>query len=146
MAKFLINSRKCFEKGLLEKTTPSTDLARKSLRQAKFFLEEGVDLVKQGKKEMSVIALYNSFFHAARALLFKDGVKERSHYCVARYVEDAYVKRKLVGKKFLDYLDSLRELRHDAQYAVETTAVDEDLRKASSVCRDFIELVEKLVG
>ncbi len=46
---------------------------------------------------MATIALYNAFFHTARALLFRDGIKERSHFCVARYIEEKYVVKGLLN-------------------------------------------------
>ena len=62
---------------VLSRITPSIGLAKKSIKQAKSFLKDAEDLIKMKKDRMAVIALYNAFFHAARALLFKDGVKER---------------------------------------------------------------------
>lgn len=103
----------CFERKLLTNTSPSTGLARKSLKQAELFLTDAEDLIKIGKERMAIIALYNAFFHTARALLFKDGIKERSHFCIARYLEEKYVHKKLLNAKFLNYLDTLRDARHD---------------------------------
>ena len=69
----MISSDECFEKGLLKKDIPSTDLVKKSLRQTEFFLNESHDLINLNKKEIAVLSLYNSFFHISRALLYKDG-------------------------------------------------------------------------
>lgn len=142
---FLISVKDCFKKRFLTKTTPSLDLAEKSLRQARFFLGQGEDMIKLDKKEMGVIALYNSFFHTARALLFRDGVKERSHFCIARYIEEMYVEKRLINQKFLDHLDVLRDMRHEAQYTVEPITIDEDLNRISEICEKFIGVVEKMI-
>lgn len=72
----------CFEKGLLKKINKNKILALQEINQAEFFLNEAFDLIELKKKEMAIIALYNSVFHSARALLFLDGVKEKSHYCM----------------------------------------------------------------
>ncbi|MCP8321946.1 MAG: HEPN domain-containing protein, partial [archaeon] len=53
------------------------------------------------KKRMSIIASYNTVFHAARALLFKDGIKEKSHWAVARYLEYEYVNKGKLDRKIL---------------------------------------------
>lgn len=143
MVRYLIDVKGCFEQNLLSRITPSIGLARKSIRQARSFLKDAEDLIKIGKDRMAVIALYNAFFHAARALLFKDGVKERSHFCVARYLEEYYVKRELIDIKFLNYVDSLRDLRHDIQYSVEEAEIEEDLGEVHAVCLSFIEAVER---
>jgi uncharacterized protein (UPF0332 family) len=141
----LINVRECFRKRLLRRISPSRGLARKSLKQAKSFLKEASDLLNLKKERMAVIALYNTFFHAARALLFKDGVKERSHFCVARYLEEYYVKKDLLDIKFLNYLETLRDLRHETQYSVEEVEIEQDLDEIYLICSDFIDVIEKLL-
>lgn len=109
----------CFERKLLTGVNPSTGLAKKSLKQGALFLTDAEDLVKIGKQRMGTIALYNAFFHVARALLFKDGIKERSHFCIARYIEEKYVNTKLLNRDFLNYLDTLRDARHETQYSLD---------------------------
>ncbi len=135
----------CFERKLLTNTSPSTGLARKSLKQAELFLTDAEDLIKIGKERMAIIALYNAFFHTARALLFKDGIKERSHFCIARYLEEKYVYKKLLNANFLNYLDILRDARHDTQYSLDITEIDIDLGAAIGICREFMKAVEGLI-
>lgn len=135
----------CFEKKLLTSSSPSIGLARKSLKQARIFLIDAEDMVKFKKERMGVIALYNAFFHTARSLLFKDGVKERSHFCVARYIEEKYVNTKIVHQRFLDYLDLLRNMRHDTQYSLDETIIEENLEEMIGVCGEFISTVERLL-
>lgn len=86
----------CFKQGLLKKIKPSMQYAEQSIRQAEHFLEEADTLIEKGIKDMAFIALYNASFHAARALLFRDGVKERSHYCVSKYIEEKYAEKELI--------------------------------------------------
>ncbi len=135
----------CFERKLLTNTSPSTGLARKSLKQAELFLTDAEDLIKIGKERMAIIALYNAFFHTARALLFKDGIKERSHFCIARYLEEKYVHKKLLNTTFLNYLDTLRDARHETQYSLDITEIEIDLGTAIGICREFMKVVEGLI-
>ncbi len=135
----------CFERKLLTNTSPSTGLARKSLKQAELFLTDAEDLIKIGKERMAIIALYNAFFHTARALLFKDGIKERSHFCIARYLEEKYVHKKVLNAKFLNYLDTLRDARHETQYSLDITEIEIDLGAAIGICREFMKVVEGLI-
>lgn len=135
----------CFERKLLTNTSPSAGLARKSLEQAELFLTDAGDLIKIGKERMAIIALYNAFFHTARTLLFKDGIKERSHFCIARYLEEKYVHKKLLNAKFLNYLDTLRDARHDTQYSLDITEIEIDLDTAIGICREFMKAVEGLI-
>ncbi len=145
MVVYLINSEECFEKGLLKKISPSKELAKKSLEQARFFIAEAEDLLKLNKKQICVISLYNSYFHASRALLFKDGIKERSHYCIARYIEEAYTTKKLVNIQFLNAFENMMSMRHNVQYSTEKVEIDEDLIELINICLEFIETINRLI-
>jgi len=135
----------CFERRLLTNTGPSTGLARKSLKQAEIFLVDAVDLINIGKSRMATIALYNAFFHTARALLFRDGIKERSHFCIARYIEEKYVCKGLLKADFLSYLDALRDARHETQYSLDVISLEIDMNAAVGICREFMKAVEGLI-
>ena len=135
----------CFERRLLTNTGPSTGLARKSLKQAEIFLVDAVDLINIGKSRMATIALYNAFFHTARALLFRDGIKERSHFCIARYIEEKYVCEGLLNADFLSYLDALRDARHETQYSLDVISLEIDMNAAVGICREFMKAVEGLI-
>ena len=63
MVIYLINKDECFEKGLLQKEQPSLDLAKKSIKQANFFLSEAHDLFDIKKEMIAIISLYNAYFH-----------------------------------------------------------------------------------
>ncbi len=141
----MIDTNECFEKGLLKKDFPSLDLAKKSLKQAEFFLKEAYDMIELSKKELAIISLYNGFFHVARAMLFKDGIKERSHFCVARYIESEYVKKKLLEAEFLNAFETLMGLRKNIQYSTERTLIDEDLTEFYNICEKFIAVIEGMI-
>jgi len=141
----LISKNECFEKGLLKKDIPNLDLAKKSIKQAEFFLKETEDLIEIDKKQIAVISLYNSFFHTSRALLYKDGIKERSHYCIARYLEEEYVNNKKLDAKFLNAFETIMSARHNIQYATEKVEVDIDLNEFHDICKEYIIEVEKLL-
>lgn len=129
----------CFKKGLLKKDIPQKDIALKSLKQAEFFLNETKDLVDIQKDQMAVISLYNAFFHTSRSLLYKDGIKERSHYCIARYIEENYEL-----EKFLNAYETIMSLRHNVQYATEAVEIDLDFSEFIEICEKYILKVEEL--
>jgi len=43
---------------------------------------------------------YMVMFHSSRAILFRDGVREKSHFCIARYL-DKYVENDLLEEKWV---------------------------------------------
>ena len=133
----MINLKDCFNKGLLKR-------AEKSLKQAEFFLEEAKDLVED-KKQMSLLALYNAFFHTVRALLYKDGIKERSHFCMARYLEFEYIDKNKIKTKFLSSFETVISLRHSVQYSTDKIDIAEDLTELINLCEEFIKEIYNLI-
>lgn len=138
MVIFLSRLDGCFEKRLLIKIQKESELAIKDLKQAEFFLKESEELLNINKKIISAIALYNSYFHCIRSLLFKDGIKERSHYCIARYLEFEYVNKALLDKKFLNAFETIMSIRHTAQYSTEPIEIEEDLTELINICEELI--------
>jgi len=136
----LIDEKGCFEKGLLKKTFSQPDLAKKDIKQAKFFLKEAEELIEMDKKHIGAISLYNAYFHTARALLFKDGIKERSHYCIAKYIEKHYEL-----KKFVNALETIMSIRHNVQYSTKMVEIEEDLNEFAVICHKFIKEVENII-
>jgi len=91
------------------------------------------------------MASYLALFHSARAILFYDGFREKSHFCVARYLEEKYVKKGLLEIVWVELLDHYRELRHDDQYSTSFFATEEESKKALEKAKEFIERMEKLL-
>ncbi|MEA3493192.1 MAG: HEPN domain-containing protein [Candidatus Margulisiibacteriota bacterium] len=131
----------CFKKRLLIKSRPSRELAGKSIRQAEHFLEKAENYLKLEDVETISIYLYYAFFHAARALLFKDGIKERSHYCTLTYLEHAYIKSGQISENYLNILRALKESRQEIQYGfiIDNTLDLDILKDYSKKGKSFIK-------
>ena len=135
----------CFKKGLLKKGIKSRKLALQDISQAEFFLNEGFDLIGLRKKEMAAIAMYNAAFHAARALLYLDGVKEQSHYCLQKYLEEKFGKTGVLSADDLSLFDLLRGIRQEVQYNVTKVEFEENLNELYDKTEKFVENVKKVV-
>ncbi len=135
----------CFEKGLLKKTTKSKRLALQDLAQAEFFLNESFDLINIKKEEMAAIAMYNAAFHAARAILYLHGVKEKSHYCLQKYLEEKFSEKGMLSSEDLSLFDLLRGLRQEVQYNVTRVKFEENLSELYDKAEKFIEKAKDIV-
>ncbi len=135
----------CFKEGLLKKIPPNKKFAEQSMKQAEHFLGEAEELIEKGIKDMAFIALYNASFHAARAVLFRDGVKERSHYCVSKYLEEKYAEKEIITMQHAIILDSLREKRNDIQYSLNPPDLEEDLAEICNQVAGFIERIKQIL-
>jgi len=92
----------------------------------------------------SILASYMIMFHAARSILFFDGYREKSHACVARYLEEKYVKTGKLDRKWVELLDHSREIRHYDQYDLSFFSTKEDAENALKSARDFLVVMENL--
>ncbi len=112
--------------GLLVKQKPCIEKARLSLETARRYIKKGKDNLEIGNYDISMFCCYTAMFHAARALLFKDGVKERSHVCVVLYLKSRYADLRHEA----NLLDAYRRIRHTALYSLEFTIAEEDVKDA----------------
>jgi len=135
----------CLRRGLLRRITPSKDKAESSMKKAEKWLYEAERNLNSGSYDSCLITSYLAMFHAARAILFKDGWREKSHYCISRYLEEKYVKTGRLEREWVDLLDRLRELRHEDQYDVTYFATEEEAREALNVAFEFVERMEKIL-
>ena len=115
--------KKCFEMGQLKKITADLSLSKKSLKRGVLILEEIPRLTKSEFLEVAEQRLYQSFFHMIKALLYKDGIKERSHYCVILYVKETYGS---ALESEIATMEVLKDLRNQSQYGVESPDLNEE--------------------
>jgi uncharacterized protein (UPF0332 family) len=59
---------------------------------------------------------YLAVFHSARAVLFRDGVREKSHYCIGLYLQ-SYVENDELEEDWPMLFDRMRSIRHTDQYS-----------------------------
>jgi len=136
----------CVKEGLLRRIPPSGEKARNSMETALKWLEEAKKNLNSEAFNSSVLSSYLAMFHSARALLFSDGFREKSHYCIARYLEEKYVKKKLLESKWIDLLDHYRELRHNDQYSITFFTTKDEAENALKTAKEFIERMRKLLS
>jgi len=136
---------KCFRKGLIRKTLPSREKALKSIIKAKKWLKEAKKNLEFDLVDSCLVSSYSAMFHAARALLIRDGFREKSHYCLARYVEEKYVNANTLSSSIVALLDRFRELRHEDLYELDFLATSEDAKEAIKNAEIVIREIERLI-
>lgn len=135
----------CIKEKLLRNIPPSKEKAEGSIKAANKWLEEADKDFNGEAFNSSVMASYLAMFHSARAILFFDGFREKSHYCLARYLEEKYVKKNLVENKWIEILDHYREIRHNDQYSITFFATKEEAENALKKSKEFVERMSKLL-
>jgi len=143
--KVLINYLDCLREGLLKQIRPSKYNAERSIEKARKMLKEAKENFKNKCYGSAVIMAYLSMLNAAKAVLWKDGFKERSHICVARYLEEKYVKRKKLDMSFISLFERFRHLRHEEQYELSYFATETDAKEILIYAPKFIKEMERLI-
>jgi len=134
----------CFEKRLLRRTKPDPLKVTKALEMAEVKKERAIDLFDSDFFEESIVASYTCMFHAARAILFHDGIIEKSHACVVAYLRENYSSK--LGQNMISWLDTYRLERHESFYGLEKATIDEDEAKDALVKSEkFLESVQLIL-
>jgi len=133
--------------GHLVKTAPNLKKAEKSLLLAKDKIDKALEEFDAEIYDNALVSAYTSMFHSARALLFKDGFKERNHYAVCEYLRKKY--RNTIEMKYINELNILRTIRHKVIYGDEETNIkeiqSEEARAAIDMATGFLASVKKLI-
>lgn len=136
----------CMREGLLRKTKPDLRKAHRSLEIADQRLKEAEVSLENGILSGSLILSYTAMFHAARAVLFRDGWAEKSHVCVVAYLRERYVKAGKLEQRYLSMLDASRMERHETLYGLETEISDEDAEHMLVRAKEFVAKIAEIVS
>jgi uncharacterized protein (UPF0332 family) len=139
-----MNVDECIKQGLLKRDIPSKEKAAKSLEIAKHKLGVARKLFGFKIFEETITNSYSSMFHASRALLFRDGIKEKSHYAVFVYIKEKYSGK--LEMRFINEFNNLRTERNEISYGLEKSNISaEEAKEVLKTAEEFIGAVEKLI-
>ncbi|MEK6913704.1 MAG: HEPN domain-containing protein [Nanoarchaeota archaeon] len=132
-----------FEKKLLRKIPLDIEKVKSSIKIADMKLTEAKELFDAEFFSNALLSVYTSMFHASRALLYKNGVQEKSHYAVYMYIKEIFSDK--IPKSLINSLNSYREMRHNILYGEEAEVERENSENALLDAEDFLEEVKKIL-
>lgn len=136
--------RKCLENRKIISFPRAKSLVKKELSVAEQDLGEAKDRLQNERYKYATINSYYAAFHAARALLCSQGLRERSHYCLSIAIEALFVETGQLEARFVGTLNSLMSLREKADYGGSST------RDAAFLCvqyaEEFVEQSRRLLS
>ena len=130
-----MNLDECIEKRLLSKTDPDLRKAKKSISASERKIQLAKAELKSELYESCFLSAYSAMFHAARAILFKDGFKEKSHYAIYIFLSEKYSGK--IEEKYFNEFNNLRIGRHNLMYGL-----DEPQETSELEAIETIKLVE----
>ncbi|MDP2767951.1 MAG: HEPN domain-containing protein [Candidatus Methanoperedens sp.] len=131
----------CFQKGLLKIISPDMENAARSLELSARNIEDAAANLSIHRYRVVAILSYTAMFHAARAILFKDGIKERSHECIPIYLKEKYPDLEPLA----NILDAYRRFRHDAIYGLDFVMDKIEAQKTIDFAKEFLEKIKSIV-
>ena len=134
----------CFRLGLLRRTEPSRSKSDQSLLSAREWLSEAKKNLEAEALRSALSSAYLAVFHSARAVLFRDGVREKSHYCIGLYLQ-RYVEDGSLEEDWPMLFDRIRSVRHTDQYSFMARPTGEEVQAGIDLAERFIERMERLL-
>ena len=93
---------------------------------------------------MAIVSAYSAMFHAGRAILFRDGVMEKSHVCLIDYLRENYVPSGKLPHGLIFSMDAFREERHHVMYSLDPTPPpSSDAKSALDTSRQMVAWAKK---
>jgi len=134
---------KCSKEGKIKKISGAKGLSVKELRVAESDLSAAKQGLKSEQWKWCTIQAYYAMFHAARALLYSEGYREKSHYCLRIAVEALFVSTGKISEKFIDALQTAKQMRENADYEENFSEVG--AKKLVQLTEEFLEEAKKIL-
>jgi uncharacterized protein (UPF0332 family) len=138
-----MNIEECYKKRMLRTISPDIQKAKRSIEIAEQKLQTAKDACEKELYGPTLIYGYTSMFHASRALLYKDGVQEKSHLCLVLYIKDHYAKE--LPPYLITSLDSFRKERHESLYGLDFVETKKDAELSIHDAEHLLDCVKKIV-
>lgn len=135
---------RCLDKRWLVRMPEARYLVTKELQVARDDLAEAEGGYGRGSYKWSTIQSYYAMFHAARALLYSRGYREKSHYCLSVAMRHLFVSEGVLNEALIDDMDDARALREDADYRSEFS--EDGTRHNLNAARLLIQQVSELLA
>lgn len=141
-----MNLNECFEKRLLRKGRPDKLKSLKALEIAQGKINHAEQLLEHGFYQEVILTIYTAMFQCARALLFLDGIFERSHYCVIEYLKENFLKKGKLEPSHIHWLDTYRIQRHETLYGFEEINYTQgEAENAIEKGKDFLQTIRVMI-
>ena len=113
--------RRLLDEGKITRFPASLGMVEKEIKAAKDDLKTAEESLTRGDLKWATVQGYYAFFHAAKALLYHKGFREKSHRALLTALEELYVKERKLQRRHLDALRNAMNLRESADYGMAYT-------------------------
>lgn len=135
------NIEDCFRFRLLRKIKPDEEKTKRSLEISKQRLSEAEKAIKFKIFQYVILESYMAMFHASKALLYRDGIQEKSHFAVFVYLKEKYSDK--IPQHILNLLNIHRIERHETMYGLDYKPEEQDALIALEDAKTFVKEIER---
>ncbi|VVC02388.1 HEPN domain protein [uncultured archaeon] len=136
--------KKCLDENKLAEVKDAADLIVKELLAAEADLASAQTSLREENHKWATVQAYYSMFHAAKALIYKKGYREKSHQCLAIALKALYVDENKMEEKHYNHFRDCMALRHDADYGMVYSA--ESAKEVVGWADEFLKIAKTLLG
>ena len=136
--------KECLDKGKIRPFSRGKILVSKETKLAFSDLQSAKKSFEEGNYKWSIIQTYYSMFHSARALLYAQNFREKSHFCLIEAIRAFYVEKRILNFEFVEALQKAKNLREEADYYGEFSKDNAgDLLKKAT---EFLKQIKIILG
>jgi len=106
-----ITFKDCLAKKTIFHFEAAKHLVKLEIEDAKSDLKSAQEELQKSGFKWATIKGYYAMFHAARALLYSRGYRERGHYCLYLAIKEFFVKEGKVDSQLKEHLRLLKAQR-----------------------------------
>lgn len=135
--------KKAIEKEKIVSFPAGPSLVAKELEAAKEDLLDAKDLFSRERFKSATTLAYYTIFHAARALLYKKGYREKSHIQLGFAIKAFYVDKGLIPQEYYDNFIQALNFREMADYKIKFSK--EGAERNIQAAEEAIRITEDLL-
>ena len=139
----ITNLEDCFKFRLLRYIKPDKEKTKRSIEVSKQRLNEAEMAFKFKIFKYVILESYMAMFHSARALLYKEGIQEKSHFALFIYLKEKYSNK--IPLHILNLLNIHRLERHESLYGLDYQPSEGDALISIKDAKDFIKEIAKYI-
>ena len=133
----------CYKNRMLRKIPQDPKKAKRSLEIAENKLKTAKEAFEKELYGPTIIYGYTSMFHSSRALLYKDGIQEKSHICLVLYIKENYSNK--IPPYLINSLNSFRKERHESLYGLDFIETKKDAELSILDAEQLLTTVKKIL-
>ncbi len=134
----------CFRKRLLRKISPDKLKSGNSLKIAENKLLRAKELFAKDFFNEVLVSAYTSIFQSARALLYLNGVQEKSHFATILYLEKNYSKK--ISSYLIEAFKVYQLDRHKVLYDLLDEISSEEAELSIEDAEGFLIEIKELIN